>query len=129
MRSGTKKPDAMFMVVIKGALLGVLLSLLLLLLLSLALDKGWLGLTSLQSVTLVVKVLSALTAAVFALKKYKGHAILTGALTGTAYAALAYLFFSIISESFAFSLAVLGDLGIGCLCGAVAAIFLRTLRL
>lgn len=125
MRTGTKKAESMFMVVAKGALLGVALSLVLLLLFSLALDREWVQLKSMRTATIAIKTLSAVAAAVFALKKYKGRAMLTGVLTGIAYACLAFLFFSILAEQFSFSIAILGDFGIGGLCGAAAAVFLR----
>ena len=128
MRTGPKKTDPMFIVIAKAALIGVLLSILLLLLFSFALDKEWLRMQDTRIATIAIKVLSALCACVFALFKYKGRALLLGALTGISYAVLAMVFFSILSEKFTFSLALLGDLGIGCLCGAAAAVFLKIVR-
>lgn len=117
------------MTLVKGALLGVALSLLLILLMSLALDKGWFELKNMQTFTLIAKLLSSLASAALAIGLYKSKALLTGALAGISYAALAYITFSIISGRFMFSLGILGDLGIGLLCGAAMALLMRIIKL
>ncbi len=123
-----EKPVSLFMIVIRGALIGVLLSLLLLLLFSLALNLEWVQLKSLSMATLIIKIISGVAAAMIAIIQYKPRALITGSVTGASYAALAFLFFSIVSGRFMISWTILGDLGIGCACGAAAAIFLKILR-
>ena len=125
---GSEKTNSMLMALVKGALLGVLLSLLLILLMSVALEQGWMELKSMQTFTLIFKLLSALAAGLLSVSLYKAKALLTGACAGLSYAALAYICFSIISGRFFLSWGVLGDLGLGALCGAVAALLIHTLR-
>ena len=128
MRDSEKK-TSLFITVVKGALLGVALSLLLILIMSVALGKGWMELKSTQSFTLIIKLLSSLASAALAIKLYKSKALLTGAATGIAYAALSYLSFSIISGHFFFSWGIAGDMGIGLLCGGFMALLMKTVRL
>lgn len=128
MRADPKKNEPMLLVLAKAALIGVLLSIVLLLIFSFTLDKGWLQMQNTRMATIIIKVLSALCASTLAVLRYKGRALVIGVVSGISYAGLAIVFFSILSEEFSFSPALLGDLGIGALSGAAAAFFLKMLR-
>ena len=108
--------------VLKGALIGTALCILLVLLYALALKQGWLKTTSMPVVTPALKVLGAGAAGLVAAWKADKRRWLLGGCAGLAFAMLSFMIFSILSSTFALSVAVLTDLGIGVLAGALAAI-------
>lgn len=127
MRAPAKR-KSLFRSVIFAALLGVAVSLALTILFALALQKAWLDTGALPGFTIAIKVISAAAAACFAVRGYGQRAWLTGALAGLVYAGLAFLIFSILSETFVFTWGILSDLGIGLLSGMFTALLLRVVR-
>ncbi len=119
MRNGAKTPR-MGMEVIKGGMLGALVSVVLIFLYALALWKELLPAESIRLVNALIKVLSAAAAALFAVRRCARRRWLTGALTGLFYTLLAFMVFSVLSDTFVVSEALLSDLLIGLLSGMTA---------
>jgi len=120
-KSGAKAPHA-GMEVIKGGMLGALFSVGLIFLYALALWKEFLPAESIRLVNALIKVLSAAAAALFAVRRCARRRWLIGGAAGLFYTLLAFMVFSILSDTFVFSEALLSDLLIGLLSGITAAV-------
>lgn len=122
------KWDNTFVRVIKGALFGAAISLLLILLFSLGLYKEWIPIDSISAINTGIKVISAVGASLVSVRKSVKHRWLVGGFSGFAYAAIAYLVFSILAKSYTVSAALLSDLGMGMLAGMLAAMIRQLVK-
>lgn len=119
-KAGDRAPN-MFIEIIKGGLFASVLSIALIVLYALALWKEILPASSMSIANAVIKVLSAAAAALFTVRRCAKRRWLYGGAAGLVYAALAFMVFSILSDTFVVSVALLSDLGIGMLSGMFAA--------
>ena len=69
----------------------------------------------------VIKVISAAAASLLAVRRCTKRRWLYGGIAGLFYAALAFMVFSILADTFVVSVALLSDFGVGLLAGALAA--------
>ncbi len=106
---------------LKGALIASVMSIALVLLYALVLKLGWLDVSSMAIVTPAIKVLGAAAASFIAVRRCIKLRWLCGGLAGFIYILLAFMVFSILSDTFTLGLALLSDAGMGVLCGIVTA--------
>ncbi|MCE5235733.1 MAG: TIGR04086 family membrane protein [Clostridiaceae bacterium] len=129
---GSKTADTaaagIWMPILKGALIASACSIALIVLFAVVLKQEWANSDSIPVANSVIKVLSAALAAFIATRKCKKRCWLTGLLAGLIYTLLAFMVFSILSDSFSFSLALLSDMGIGALSGMLTAMLVQMLR-
>ena len=129
---GSKAADAakkgILMPILKGALIASALSIALIVLFAVLLKQEWANTSSIPLVNSVIKVLSAALAAFIAVRKCKTRCWLVGLLSGLSYTLLAFMVFSLLSDSFTFSTALLSDLGIGALAGMLTAMLMQMVR-
>ncbi len=120
-KGGAKAPR-LGMEIIKGGILGALVSIVLIFLYALALWKAVLPAESIRLVNSLIKVISAAAAALLAVRKCPRRRWLTGAATGLFYTLLAFMVFSVLSDTFVLSAALWSDLLIGLLSGMTAGV-------
>lgn len=96
---------------LKAALWGTLLSLVLVVLYAVALRQAWVGVDTMGPVTAAVKVVCAALAGILARRAAGTRLWLWGMLGGVAYSLLSFLLFSVLSQTFVFSIAILSDVG------------------
>ena len=106
----------------KGALVASALSVILLAAAAYLLYKGMLQSDSVSLLGAGIKVVSAALAALIVIRGMEHRRFFYGALAGLVYIVLAFLVFSVISGTFGISLALLSDIGIGILSGALTAL-------
>ena len=126
-KTGEKAPN-MLIEIMKGALLASVLSVGLIVLYALLLWKEILGPNTMPMANAFIKVLSAAVAAVLAVRRCGRLCWLYGGAAGLLYAALAFMVFSILSDTFIISVALLSDLGMGLISGMLAAMAVQVLR-
>lgn len=126
-KNKSAEPSVAF-AVLKGALIASAISLVLILVYALALKLGWLGIRSMGIITPVIKVLGAAAAAIFATRKCQRRRWLVGAIAGLAFVIFSFMVFSILSSSFNISVALLADVGVGLLSGALSAIIMSVMH-
>ena len=119
-KAGERAPN-MFVEILKGGLLASLVSIVLIVLYALALWKEILPASSMPIANAVIKVLSAAVAALLAVRRCAKRRWLYGGAAGLLYAALAFMVFSILADTFIVSVALLSDLGMGLLAGMLTA--------
>lgn len=118
----TAKPaDALF-AILRGTLLASILSVALLLLLAIALEKMWVPLESTEYISPVLKVVGAAFAAAVAINKCFGKRWLVGIGAGVVFSLIAFMTFSIISNTFQVTMSILADVGICAAAGGVTGI-------
>ena len=117
-----------WMPILKGALIASAFSIALIVLFAVILKQEWANTDSIPVANSVIKVISAALAAFIATRKCKERCWLIGLLAGLFYTILAFMVFSILSDSFSFSLALLSDMGIGALSGMLTAMLLQMFR-
>ncbi len=115
--------DALFGI-LRGALLASILSVALLLLLAVALEKMWLPLESAEYISPALKVIGAALAAMVAIKKCARKRWLVGMGAGIAFSLIAFMTFSIISNTFHVTVSILMDMGICAAAGGVTGIII-----
>lgn len=129
---GSKTADmakgGIWMPVLKGALIASALSIALIVLFAVVLKQEWANTDSIPAANAVIKVLSAALAAFVATRKCKARCWLVGLLAGVLYTLLAFMVFSILSDTFTFSVALLSDIGIGALSGMLTAMLLQMVK-
>ncbi|HWR19253.1 MAG TPA: TIGR04086 family membrane protein [Clostridia bacterium] len=117
-----------WMPILKGALIASALSIALIVLFAVVLKQEWANAESIPVANAGIKVLSAALAAFIATRKCKERCWLVGLLSGLLYTLLAFMVFSILADSFSFSLALLSDMGIGALSGMLTAMLMQMLK-
>lgn len=127
-KSKTGEAPNMALELYKGTVIATALSLLLIVIYAVAMWQQWLTTDSINIFNTVIKALSAAAAGAVATRKCAKRAWLYGFFAGVLYSALAYAVFSILSDVFMFSLAVLADFGIGALSGMLGAMILRAAK-
>lgn len=128
MKNSKEKKPNMWLALLRAALTASALSVLLTVIFAFVLQKRWLGLDSVRFINAGVKVLSAVAAALIAVRASSSRAPLWGALAGGAYMLMAFMIFSVLSGSFSPELGLLTDLAMCVLAGAATGI-LRNLRM
>ena len=78
-------------------------------------------------VNAAIKVISAAAAALLAVRRCAKRRWLYGAAAGLLYAVLAFMVFSILSDTFVISAALLSDFGMGILSGMLSAMAAQVL--
>ena len=111
-KAGERAPN-MFIEILKGGLLASVISIALIVLYALA--------ESMPIANAVIKVISAAAASLLAVRRCTKRRWLYGGIAGLFYAALAFMVFSILADTFVVSVALLSDFGVGLLAGALAA--------
>ena len=119
-KAGERAPN-MFIEILKGGLLASVISIALIVLYALALWKEILPAESMPIANVVIKVISAAAASLLAVRRCTKRRWLYGGIAGLFYAALAFMVFSILADTFVVSVALLSDFGVGLLAGALAA--------
>ncbi len=129
---GSKAADTgvmgFWMPILKGALIAAAFSIALIVLFAVVLKQEWANTDSIPVANSVIKVLSAALAAFIATRKCRERRWLVGLLAGLLYTLLAFMVFSVLSDSFTFSLALLSDMGIGALSGMLTAMLLQMIK-
>lgn len=125
-KAGERVPN-MFIETLKGGLLASIISIALIVLYALALWKEVLPASSMSSANAVIKVVSAAAAALLAVRRCAKRRWLYGGIAGLFYTALAFMVFSILSDTFIVSAALLSDFGVGLLAGMLAAMAAQVL--
>lgn len=125
-KAGERVPN-MFIETLKGGLLASIISIALIVLYALALWKEVLPASSMSIANAVIKVVSAAAAALLAVRRCAKRRWLYGGIAGLFYTALAFMVFSILSDTFIVSAALLSDFGVGLLAGMLAAMAAQVL--
>ncbi len=125
-KAGERVPN-MFIETLKGGLLASIISIALIVLYALALWKEVLPASSMPIANAVIKVISAAAAALLAVRRCAKRRWLYGGIAGLFYTALAFMVFSILSDTFIVSAALLSDFGVGLLAGMLAAMAAQVL--
>lgn len=125
-KAGERVPN-MFIETLKGGLLASVISIALIVLYALALWKEVLPASSMPIANAVIKVISAAVAALLAVRRCAKRRWLYGGIAGLFYTALAFMVFSILSDTFIVSAALLSDFGVGLLAGMLAAMAAQVL--
>lgn len=125
-KAGERVPN-MFIETLKGGLLASIISIALIVLYALALWKEVLPASSMSIANAAIKVVSAAAAALLAVRRCAKRRWLYGGIAGLFYTALAFMVFSILSDTFIVSAALLSDFGVGLLAGMLAAMAAQVL--
>ena len=112
---------------LRGGLIAVVLSVALVAAYAFMLQKQWLGVESVGTVNIVIKLVCAAAAALIAVRSCPGRLPVWGAVSGGIYILLTTLTFSLISGEFGLNTGFLADIAMCVLCGAAAGIA-RNLR-
>ena len=113
--------------VIRAALIACAASVLLVAVFAFVLQKQWLDMSAVPYINAGVKTASAMIAAFYAVRRAESRSMLRGLLAGGLYALVTSLVFSLIAGSFSPGKALLTDIAMCALCGAVVGI-IRNLR-
>ncbi|MGN0800158.1 MAG: TIGR04086 family membrane protein [Christensenellales bacterium] len=125
-KAGERAPN-MLIEILKGGLLASVLSVALIVLYAFLLWKEILPAGSMPIVNAAIKVISAAAAALLAVRRCAKRRWLYGAAAGLLYAVLAFMVFSILSDTFVISAALLSDFGMGILSGMLSAMAAQVL--
>lgn len=107
---------------LRAALWATLLSLALVVLYAVALRQAWMGSGTMGPVTAAIKVLCAAAAGLLARRAATERFWLWGLLGGLIYSAFSFVIFSILSQTFVFSLAIFSDMAMAAAAGLFAAL-------
>jgi len=118
----------LFAELLKGAVVASAASLLLIVLYAALMWQQWLGTESIAIVNTGIKVVSAALAGIVVARRCKEKAWLYGGAAGLIYSAFAFVLFSILSDTFALTLAVLADFGIGIFAGMLSAMIYKAAK-
>ena len=110
------------LVLLRSALVGSALGVALVALFALVLQKQWLGIDSVPYVNSAIKIVSAAAAALIAARKAESRTLLWGAAAGGLYMLISYVVFSLVSGSFSFDTALVSDLAMCMLAGAITGV-------
>ena len=116
-----KRPN-MLLKALRSALIAAVISVALVAAFAFALTKQWLGIESISAINITVKLVCALLAALFTVRRCESRAWLWGAAAGAMYLIIAFASFSIISGEWNFGTGLLTDAAMCALCGAVVGI-------
>ncbi|PWM05186.1 MAG: TIGR04086 family membrane protein [Clostridiales bacterium] len=116
-RKPQAKPRPPVLVLLRAALWGVLASLGLVVLYAVALRQNWLGTDTMGAATTAIKVLCAAFAGLLARRATGSRYWLWGMLGSVLYSLLAFLLFSLLSQTFILSLAILSDVAMAAAAG------------
>jgi putative membrane protein (TIGR04086 family) len=122
-----KAGKGFIMPVLRSALIACAFSVLLVAAFALVLQKQWLGTEAVPYINAGVKTLCAVIAALLAVRRAESRAMLRGALAGGLYALITFAVFSLIAGAFSPGKALLTDLAMCMLGGAVIGV-IRNLR-
>ena len=120
--TATKKPRPMPISLLRAALWATILSLAMVVLYAVALRQGWLSSDTMGAITAAIKVLCAAAAGFFAQRTAKERLWLWGILGGLVFSLFSFAVFSILSQTFMFSVAILSDMGVAAAAGLFAAL-------
>jgi putative membrane protein (TIGR04086 family) len=127
-KSKTTEAPNMFAELLKGAVTASAVSLLLIVIYAAAMWQQWLSTESISIVNTGIKVVSAAVAGIVVARRCRERAWMYGAAAGLIYSAFAFVIFSILSDTFVLSLAVLADMGIGVLAGMLSAMIFKVAK-
>lgn len=127
-KSKTTEAPNMFAELLKGAVTASAVSLLLIVIYAAAMWQQWLSTESISIVNTGIKVVSAAVAGIVVARRCRERAWMYGAAAGLIYSAFAFVIFSILSDTFVLSLAVLADMGIGVLAGMLSAMIFKAAK-
>ena len=116
-RKPQAKPRPPVLVLLRAALWGVLASLGLVVLYAVALRQNWLGTDTMGAATTAIKVLCAAFAGLLARRATGSRYWLWGMLGSVLYSLLAFLLFSLLSQTFILSLASLSAVAMAAAAG------------
>lgn len=120
--------NSMAMLIVKAALIASVLTILLIVIYAFILHQGWLSENTVSMANSLIKVIGAVIASLLVVRRCERLAWLYGALAGVVYVLLAFVVFSLLTDTFTLSLALLSDLGVGFLAGMVTAMVMQTRR-
>lgn len=126
-KAADKNPN-MVIEILKTALIASALSIVLIVILALLLKVQVFSSESIPLCNAVIKVISEAAAAVLVMRKCTHRRWLYGGIVGLAHALLALIVFAILSDTFAFSVAVLSGLGMGFLAGMLASMIVQAVK-
>ncbi|HWQ58631.1 MAG TPA: TIGR04086 family membrane protein [Clostridia bacterium] len=127
-KSKTNEAPNLFAELLKGSVMASAVSLVLIVIYAAAMWQQWLGTESIAIVNTGIKVVSAAVAGIVVARRCREKTWLYGAAAGLIYSAFAFVIFSILSDTFALTLAVLADFGIGILAGMLSAMIYRAAK-
>lgn len=107
---------------LRAALWATLLSLVLVVLYAVILRQAWMGAGTMGPVTAAIKVVCAAVAGLLARRAAQERFWLWGLLGGLIYSVFSFVIFSILSQTFVFSLAIFSDMGMAAAAGLFAAL-------
>ncbi len=121
-RATQYKPRPILLTLLRSALWATALSLALVVLYAVALRQAWLGADTMGPITAAIKVLCAAVAGLLAHRAAKERFWLWGLLGGLIYSVFSFAVFSILSQTFVFSLAIFSDIAMAAAAGLFAAL-------
>ncbi len=116
------KTRPMVLSLLRAALWATILSLALVVLYAVTLRQGWLGADTMGAVTAAIKVICAAVAGFLAHRAAKERLWLWGMLGGLVFSLFSFAIFSILSQTFVFSWAILSDMAMAAAAGLFAAL-------
>lgn len=121
-RAAQYKPRPILLTLLRSALWATALSLALVVLYAVALRQAWLGADTMGPITAAIKVACAAVAGLLAHRAVKERFWLWGLLGGLIYSVFSFAVFSILSQTFVFSLAIFSDMAMAAAAGLFAAL-------
>ncbi|MEA5059188.1 MAG: TIGR04086 family membrane protein [Clostridia bacterium] len=116
------KPRPILVTLLRAALWATILSLALVVLYAVALRQAWLGTNTMGPMTAAIKVICAAVAGLLAHQAAGGRFWLWGMLGGLLFSIFSFAIFSIVSQTFVFSIAIFSDMGLAAVAGLFAAL-------
>ncbi|MBE7074497.1 MAG: TIGR04086 family membrane protein [Clostridiales bacterium] len=117
------KPRGQFIKsLIKGSLMALSISLIAICIFAFVLRFCDISADAIKPINQVIKIVSILIGAFYALKKNKEMGLITGFLIGILYTILAFIVFSILNGGFSFQASLINDLIFGGIAGGIAGI-------
>lgn len=116
------KTHPVLFTLLRAALWGTILSLALVVLYAVALRQAWVGAGTMGPVTAAIKVICAAMAGLLAHRATGDRFWLWGMLGGLVFSVFSFAIFSILSQTFVFSLAIFSDMGMAAAAGLFAAL-------
>lgn len=127
MKRGSKSAvfNSIAMLIVKAALIASVVTILLIVIYAFILHQGWLSENTVSIANSLIKVIGAVIASLLVVRKCEKLGWLYGALAGVVYILFAFIVFSLLTDTFTISLALLSDLGVGFLAGMVSAMVVQ----
>ncbi len=122
------KPKSAILYIIKGAIISLIFSIILVLGFAVVLRFVDMSDSIIKIINQVIKALSIFLGCLLGLKKSKEHGLYKGIVLGLIYTVVAFLMFSLLDGSFAFSGSVMIDLCYGGIVGGLCGIINSSIR-